>query len=120
MAGGGGAPNRAGTPAPETGCASTNRAKRKASVAFPIPRGPPISQAIRATSVVVLPLPAGAMQSTGPGGAVAAARWSGASFAIRSARGAGRSAERSGGSVAWGASIGLTLSGPAHLPPIAR
>jgi hypothetical protein len=32
------------------------------------------SQAIRATSVVVLPEPAGAMHSTGPGGAVAAAR----------------------------------------------
>ena len=33
-----------------------------------------ISQAARATSVVVLPLPAGAMHSIGPGGAVAAAR----------------------------------------------
>ena len=43
------------------------------------------SQAIRATSVVVLPLPAGATHSTGPGGAVAAARWSGASRASRSA-----------------------------------
>ena len=37
-----------------------------------------MSQAARATSVVVLPLPAGAMHSDGPGGAVAAARWSGA------------------------------------------
>ena len=36
-----------------------------------------MSQAIRATSVVVLPDPAGATHSTGPGGAVAAARWSG-------------------------------------------
>ncbi len=43
------------------------------------------SQATRATRVVVLPLPAGATQSTGPGGAVAAARWSGASRASRSA-----------------------------------
>ena len=34
------------------------------------------SHAIRATSVVVLPDPAGATHSTGPGGAVAAARWS--------------------------------------------
>ena len=33
-----------------------------------------ISQAARATSVVVLPLPAGAMHNDGPGGAVAAAR----------------------------------------------
>jgi hypothetical protein len=32
------------------------------------------SQAILATSVVVLPDPAGATHSTGPGGAVAAAR----------------------------------------------
>jgi hypothetical protein len=40
---------------------------------------PSINQAARATSVVVLPLPAGAMHSDGPGGAVAAARWSGAS-----------------------------------------
>ena len=37
-----------------------------------------MSQAARATSVVVLPLPAGATHSDGPGGAVAAARWSGA------------------------------------------
>ena len=44
-----------------------------------------ISQAIRATSVVVLPLPAGATHRIGPGGAVAAARWSGASRARRSA-----------------------------------
>ena len=44
-----------------------------------------ISHATRATSVVVLPLPAGATQSRGPGGAVAAARWSGASRASRSA-----------------------------------
>ena len=36
------------------------------------------SQAARATSVVVLPLPAGAMHNDGPDGAVAAARWSGA------------------------------------------
>ena len=43
-----------------------------------------ISHAARATSVVVLPLPAGAMHSDGPGGAVAAARWSGASRASRS------------------------------------
>ena len=41
------------------------------------------SQAIRATSVVVLPLPAGATTRTGPGSAVAAARWSGASRASR-------------------------------------
>jgi hypothetical protein len=33
-----------------------------------------MSHAIRATSVVVLPEPAGATHSTGPGGAVAAAR----------------------------------------------
>ncbi len=33
-----------------------------------------ISQAARATRVVVLPLPAGAMHNDGPGGAVAAAR----------------------------------------------
>ena len=45
---------------------------------------PSTSQATRATSVVVLPLPAGATTSTGPGGAVAAARWSGASRARRS------------------------------------
>ena len=45
---------------------------------------PSTSQAIRATSVVVLPLPAGATQRTGPGGAVAAARWSGVSRARRS------------------------------------
>ena len=43
-----------------------------------------MSHAARATSVVVLPLPAGAMQSDGPGGAVAAARWSGARLARRS------------------------------------
>ena len=43
------------------------------------------SHAIRATSVVVLPDPAGATQSTGPGGAVAAARWSVARRARRSA-----------------------------------
>ena len=43
---------------------------------------------MRATSVVVLPLPAGATHSTGPGGAVAAARWSGAS--LREAVGDGR------------------------------
>ncbi len=39
--------------------------------------------AMRATSVVVLPLPAGATHSTGPGGAIAAARWSGASRSSR-------------------------------------
>ena len=44
-----------------------------------------MSQAARATRVVVLPLPAGAMHKDGPGGAVAAARWSGASRARRSA-----------------------------------
>ena len=38
---------------------------------------PSTSHAIRATRVVVLPDPAGATHSTGPGGAVAAARWSG-------------------------------------------
>jgi hypothetical protein len=43
-----------------------------------------ISQAMRATSVVVLPDPAGATHSTGPGGATAARRWSGASRASRS------------------------------------
>ena len=43
-----------------------------------------ISQVIRATSVVVLPDPAGATHSSGPGGAVAASRWSGASLARRS------------------------------------
>jgi hypothetical protein len=43
-----------------------------------------ISHAARATSVVVLPDPAGAMHKEGPGGAVAAARWSGASRARRS------------------------------------
>jgi hypothetical protein len=42
-----------------------------------------MSQAIRATSVVVLPLPAGATHSTGPGGAVAAERWSEASRSSR-------------------------------------
>jgi hypothetical protein len=42
-----------------------------------------ISQTARATRVVVLPEPAGAMHNDGPGGAVAAARWSGASFARR-------------------------------------
>src|SRR3954447_5706512 len=41
--------------------------------------------ATRATSVVVLPLPAGATMRIGPGGAVAAARWSGARRARRSA-----------------------------------
>jgi hypothetical protein len=41
------------------------------------------SHAIRATSVVVLPLPAGATHRTGPGGAVAAARWSGVSRSSR-------------------------------------
>ena len=41
------------------------------------------SQAMRATRVVVLPEPAGATQSTGPGGAVAAARWSTVSRASR-------------------------------------
>ena len=46
---------------------------------------PSTSQATRATRVVVLPEPAGATHSTGPGGAVAAARWSGASRARRSA-----------------------------------
>ena len=50
------------------------------------------SQATRATRVVVLPLPAGAMHRTGPGGAVAAARWSGASRASRSATAGGRAA----------------------------
>jgi hypothetical protein len=35
---------------------------------------PSISQAILATSVVVLPEPAGATHRTGPGGATAAAR----------------------------------------------
>ena len=50
-----------------------------------------ISQAARATSVVVLPLPAGAMHNDGPGGAVAAARWSGASRARRSATAGWRS-----------------------------
>src|SRR3954451_718238 len=41
--------------------------------------------ATRATRVVVLPLPAGATMRIGPGGAVAAARWSGARRARRSA-----------------------------------
>ena len=45
---------------------------------------PSTSQAIRATRVVVLPDPAGATHNTGPGGAVAAARWSGVSAASRS------------------------------------
>ncbi len=45
---------------------------------------PSTSHATRATSVVVLPEPAGATHSTGPGGAVAAARWSGASRPRRS------------------------------------
>ena len=44
-----------------------------------------ISHAIRATRVVVLPEPAGATHRTGPGGAVAARRWSTWSFARRSA-----------------------------------
>jgi hypothetical protein len=44
-----------------------------------------ISQAALATNVVVLPEPAGAMHSDGPEGAVAAARWSGARRARRSA-----------------------------------
>jgi hypothetical protein len=43
------------------------------------------SHAIRAMRVVVFPLPAGATHSTGPGAAVAAARWSGASCLRRSA-----------------------------------
>jgi hypothetical protein len=42
-----------------------------------------ISHAARATNVVVFPDPAGAMHSEGPGGAVAAARWSGARRASR-------------------------------------
>ena len=42
-----------------------------------------ISHAARATSVVVLPDPAGATHNDGPAGAVAAARWSGASRASR-------------------------------------
>src|SRR4051812_17004487 len=45
------------------------------SVAMPVAT----NQAMRATRVVVLPLPAGATHNTGPVGAVAAARWSGAS-----------------------------------------
>ncbi len=44
-----------------------------------------ISHATRATSVVVLPLPAGATQRIGPGGATAASRWSGARRASISA-----------------------------------
>jgi len=43
-----------------------------------------ISHAARATSVVVLPDPAGATQRIGPDGAVAAARWSGANRSSRS------------------------------------
>ena len=66
------------------------------------------SHAIRATRVVVLPLPAGATHSTGPGGAVAAARWSGASRARRSAT-------EEGGSTREGCQTPLTrpLSGAA-------
>ena len=45
---------------------------------------PSTSHAIRATKVVVLPLPAGATHRTGPGGAVAAVRWSGVSRESRS------------------------------------
>ena len=48
-------------------------------------------QQMRATSVVVLPDPAGATHSTGPGGAIAAARWSGASRPSRSRTDSGRS-----------------------------
>ena len=44
---------------------------------------PSTSHATRATSVVVLPLPAGATHRIGPDGAVAAARWSGARRARR-------------------------------------
>ena len=44
-------------------------------VSGPVPVA--ISHAARATRVVVLPDPAGAMHNDGPGGAVAAARWSG-------------------------------------------
>ena len=45
-----------------------DRAERRGSTP------PSMSQAIRATSVVVLPLPAGATHRMGPGRAVAAAR----------------------------------------------
>ena len=56
-------------------------------IAWIAPGGVPVamSHAARATRVVVLPLPAGAMHSHGPGGAVAAACWSVASRARRSA-----------------------------------
>ncbi len=54
------------------------------------------SHAIRATSVVVLPRPAGATQSSGPGGAVAAARWSGASRSRRRRRRLGASTKPCG------------------------
>ena len=58
------------------------RQRRRSS---PASAPPSTSQATRATRVVVLPDPAGATHSTGPGGAVAAARWSAASRASRSA-----------------------------------
>src|SRR5262245_6390042 len=57
---------------------------------------PSSSQAIRATRVVVLPEPAGAMHRTGPGGAVAAARWSGASRSRSAAAEPATSAIRAG------------------------
>ena len=67
-----------GASAASTRSTSSSAARLLKAIAAIAAAGVPVatSQAIRATSVVVLPLPAGARQSTGPGGAVAAARWS--------------------------------------------
>ena len=83
-------PHPVATPSGSSAAATRSRSSSAARVlnviaAISSGRAAPdaISQATRATSVVVLPLPAGATQRSGPGGAVAAARWSGASRARR-------------------------------------
>ncbi len=86
-----------GSSAASSRAVSSSAARRlKATTQTDAGSAPPsTSQATRATSVVVLPDPAGATHRTGPGGAVAAARWSGASLARRSSdRGVGRRTHR--------------------------
>jgi len=65
-----------GSSAASSRARNSSAARRLNVTAHTLPGDAPsaIRQAMRATSVVVLPLPAGATHSTGPGGAIAAAR----------------------------------------------